>query len=120
MKTQVKNKTLYTDYNTAVYWCHNQYIMLNNIRDIDPDFEPPYFDCDTEYFQFFISNCSDFDKEYLEKSFDLIFAYSEKLDKWVLCVDHWGTGWDYVLCRVKKWEHSPAEMLKNTGKLKEV
>lgn len=34
--------------------------------------------------------------EYLEKTFGLLFTYSDLLDKYILCVDHFGTSWDYV------------------------
>lgn len=30
--------------------------------------------------------------------FNLLFVYSPKLDLYVLCVDHYGTSWDYVVC----------------------
>ena len=36
------------------------------------------------------------DKYWLEQAEELVL-YSEKLDCYVWCVDHWGTAWDYVL-----------------------
>ena len=50
----------------------------------------------TEIFQWFISDCTESDVEYLEKYFDLKFTYSDMLDCYILCVTHFGTSWDYV------------------------
>jgi hypothetical protein len=36
------------------------------------------------------------DPYWLEKAGELVL-YSDKLDCYVWCIDHWGTGWDYVL-----------------------
>lgn len=49
-----------------------------------------------DIYQWFITNCTDDDVEYLEKTFGLLFTYSDLLDKYILCVDHFGTSWDYV------------------------
>lgn len=115
LKREVKNmKKRYTDYKTAVNWCHNALILLNNIPDIDTNFFEENYEIFTkgktdeqidngeynEYFQYYITDCSKFDKEWLEQTFDLTFAYSSLLDKYVLCVDHCGTSWDYVPCEV--------------------
>ena len=44
-----------------------------------------------------ISDCSDDDVEFLTKHFpDLLFIHGVRLDNWFLCVDHFGTAWDYV------------------------
>ena len=69
-------------YKTAVHWCNNALIMCNNIGEIDPTI----YD-NMDYHRVF---------ENTEIFPDLIFTYSEKLDVYVLCVDHWGTSWDYV------------------------
>lgn len=53
-----------------------------------------------EIYQYFLTSWSESDVEYLEKTFGLLFAYSEKLDCFVLCVDHWGTMWASVPCEV--------------------
>lgn len=49
-----------------------------------------------EIFQWYITDCSKWDVEYLRKTFGLLFTYSNLLDCYILCVTHWGTGWDYV------------------------
>ena len=60
-----------------------------------------------EYFQFFLTDMSAGDADYLKNTFDLIIGYSPRLEKYVLFVDHFGTAWDYVPCEVKSaswWE----------------
>lgn len=85
------------DYASAVKWCHNSYVMMNNVTELNEDiiFELP--NLETEIFQWFVSDCSDFDVKFLREHFpDLIFVHSDKLNCWILAVDHWGTSWDYV------------------------
>lgn len=49
-----------------------------------------------EIYQWYITDCSEFDVSYLRKTFGLIFTYSDLLERYILCVTHYGTGWDYV------------------------
>lgn len=49
-----------------------------------------------EIFQWLITDCSESDVQYLRETFGLLFTYSDLLDCYILCVTHWGTGWDYV------------------------
>ena len=106
--TNTKEKTFYTTYSEAVHWLHNSLILCNNIVDVDDtvycnmrfDTYNEETDSYTEIFQWFITDCSSSDVEYLEKHFGLLFSYSDMLDKYILCVDHWGTPWDYVACEV--------------------
>ena len=50
-----------------------------------------------EIYQYFISDCSKEEVEYLMSSFsDVYFTYSDKLDLWILCVTHFGTMWTNV------------------------
>ena len=108
------NKGFYTTYSEAVNWLHNNFIICNSIEEIDPsiyeyfrfDLEDEEGNC-KEIFQWFISDCSKSDVEYLEKNFNLLFTYSELLDKYILCVDHWGTAWGYVHCYVNPSEYMP-------------
>ena len=96
--------TKHTTYRIATEWLHNDYILCNNIAEID---ESIWDNCRFEYededgnprdiYQYFITDASESDVEFLEKNFsDLLFTYSDKLDCFILCVDHCGTGWDYV------------------------
>ena len=99
-------ETFYTDYRTAATW-QCSIIMCNNIPEIDPtvwdNMRFNYYDEDdnaTEIFQWYITNLTDSDIEYMERTFDLKYTYSDLLDKYILCVDNWGTSWDYVACEV--------------------
>lgn len=43
-----------------------------------------------------------YDKDIIEAlQNELIIAWSETLQEYVLCVDHWGTSWDYVMTSIK-------------------
>ena len=90
-----------TTYSIAVNYCNNSFVLCNNIAKIDPSvYDNARFEWseETEIFQWYVTDCSSSDVEFLEKSFGLLFTYSDKLDVYVLCVDHWGTSWDYVEC----------------------
>ena len=122
MKTQ---KTYRTNYGVAVNWLNNNFILCNEIQYIDPSlFENANFDVwhyytdeegnvysnESDYegegeltehyreiYQYYLTDCSEIDVEYLEETFpELLFAYSEKLGLYVLLVDHYGTNWYYV------------------------
>jgi hypothetical protein len=90
-----------TNYKVATKWCNNSYVMCNNITEIDSSvidnmrFELDY-ESGEEIYQFFISDCSEWDVEFLEENFGLLFSYSDLLDCYILCVNHYGTAWDYV------------------------
>ena len=56
-----------------------------------------------EVYQWYLCNVGNLDKE-AAKEAGLIFSYSDLLDCDVLCVDHWGTSWDYVLTNVKLFD----------------
>lgn len=51
-----------------------------------------------EFYQYYIIDISNWDLEYLQECGQktLQICYSDKLDCYVLCVGHFGTGWDYV------------------------
>lgn len=93
--------TIETNYLTAVNWLNNSRILCNEIVNIDELFwENCRFDLDEvgDLFQFYLTNCSKSDVEYLEQHFSLLFSYSELLDLYVLCVNHYGTHWGSVPC----------------------
>lgn len=95
-----------TDYYTAVHWLGNALILCNNITEVDfsvaENIEYPESMEDEdrercEIFQWFLTNMSGDDKEWMQENFpNLIFSYSDKLELWVLCVDHYGTMWKGV------------------------
>lgn len=104
MTTKTPTKTFLTSYKEAVNWLGNDFVLCNNIPNIDQsiwdNMEFNYYDDETdsytEIYQWFITDCSQSDVEYLTKHFELKFTYSELLDCYILCVDHFGTSWDYV------------------------
>lgn len=106
--TNTENKTFYTTYREAVDWLNNNYILCNKLPEIDQSvFENMRFDIFdeendsyTEIYQWYLTDAGESDVEFLEKHFGLLFAYSDLLDCYVLCVDHLGTSWGYVKCEV--------------------
>ena len=89
-------------------------IQIHRVIDSDGD-ETDEFECDVcghvwdpddvesedtheyeEIFQWFLTDCSEFDVKYLREHFGLLFTFSDLLDCYVLCVTHYGTSWDYV------------------------
>lgn len=111
-----------TTYRIATKWLNNNYILANSIAEIDESiWEHCRFDLEDEdgnprdIFQYFITDASESDVEYLEENFpELLFTYSNSLDCFVLCVDHCGTSWDYVPCEISD------ELLKYNPKLEYV
>lgn len=102
-------------YKNAVKYFDNALILCNNISEID---EYLWENCDLcntdeEFFQYFLTNCTQEDAERLHEWFGLNFLYSEKLDLYVLAVDHWGTRWDYVGCSV--YDKEVADCIKRRG-----
>ena len=94
-----------TTYSIAINWLRPSLVLCNNIAEIDQSvFDNARFsfydedeEMETEIFQWYLTNLSLDDVEWIEKNFpDMKFTYSDLLDCFVLCVDHFGTGWDYV------------------------
>lgn len=98
-----------TNYAVAVDWCNNNYVLCNHIPNIDYSvfdnlIGTEYYEEDDEdynifddIYQWYISDASESDVKYLIKTFPgLLFTYSEMLDCYILCVNHFGTAWTYV------------------------
>ena len=86
-------------------WLFNKAYELS-----DYDFEPVLgniYDEETEeykdIYQYYLIDIKSYTLELLQKANckDLIIAWSEKLEEYILCVDHFGTGWDYVLTDIE-------------------
>lgn len=100
------NLNLSTNYRTAANWLNGSLILCNEIAQIDDTIlDNARFDWYNEeseeyieIYQYFLTNYSQSDVEFLEEHFNLLFSYSDKLNLFVLCVDHYGTSWDYVHC----------------------
>lgn len=88
-------------YRTVVNDLIGDIVLCNNICSIDERIYD-YMDWDIdehEIYQFFICNLSEWEIERARKC-GLLLTYSELLDCDVLCVDHFGTSWGYVLTDV--------------------
>lgn len=102
-------------YKDASKYLHNSLILCNNIVDVDDAIFENCELCNAEqdYYQYFLTDCSQDDAEKLNKWFGLNFLHSEKLDLYILAVDHCGTSWDYVPCPV--FDRHVADYIKNNG-----
>ena len=105
----MEKQTFDTNFRVAVHWCGNHYILCNEIPEIDPDiWEQIYCEManndedDEDYgdvpeiYQWYFSDCSKHDAEYLREHFGITLVYSDKFDLYILPVTHCGTSWDYV------------------------
>jgi len=97
----MKTTTTYAD---AVESIENM-VLCNDISKLEDDVffenvcEATLNEDDDDYvevYQYYITDCSDSDVDYLRRRYDLRFAWCEKLSVWVLLVTHWGTSWDCV------------------------
>lgn len=121
----------FASYKTIVNYFIGDIVLCNNIIDIDESVyenleteeryfnendeeitEEEYFEDDNAYcdnsapeiYQYFICNLADWKREQAKKA-GLILSYSDMLGCDVLCVDHLGTSWDYVLTSVKLFDN---------------
>ena len=93
----------YTTYNIATHWLDNSYVLCNEVMNEEDFWEECRFDYNNEdgdyyidIFQTYLTDASLSEVEWLEKTFGLKFSYSNRLDCFILCVDHLGTSWKYV------------------------
>ena len=120
----MKTQTYRTNYGVAVNWLNNNFILCNEIQNLDQsifdnarfgffyytDEDGNQYESESDYegeeelnensreiFQYYLTDCSESDVEFLEENFPgLLFTYSDLLGLYVLCVDHYGTNWYYV------------------------
>lgn len=76
-------------------------VLCNNLPEIDQSVidnlvGDDVFDENLEIYQWYLCNLTEWEKQQCEKC-GLIISYSDLLDCDVLCVNHFGTSWDYVL-----------------------
>lgn len=119
----------YASYRTIVERFIGDIVLCNNIVNIDENVgffesnikyynekgeeitEDEYLEDDNayseedtpEFYQYYLCNVGQWEKEQLQKM-GIYLDYSNKLDCDVLCVDHYGTSWDYVLTDVKLFD----------------
>ena len=100
----------FASYRTLVEYFIGDIVLCNNIAEIDSsvydNIHNGYDEETEEYvdiFQYFLCNINDYDREFLINA-GFVLSYSDLLDCNVLCVDHFGTSWDYVLTNVKLFD----------------
>ena len=105
------NSCLHGDlsYATLCKLCFADMILCNNITDIDEsifdnlEWQPDEEDGDEweypEIYQYYLVEPNSYFFEQYKDNF--LMSYSDKLDLWVLCVDHFGTSWKCVPSGVK-------------------
>ena len=99
----------YASYRTLVHNFVDNLVLCNNILELDEflfdNIVVGKIGEDTEIYQAYIIDIANYNIEYLQENLentnDIIIAYSNMLDCYVLLVDHFGTGWDYVSTDVK-------------------
>lgn len=101
----------WASYRTVIERYIGDIVLCNNIINIDstvwdnmePIQEEEKENNYIEIYQYYLCNISEYEKEQAIKA-GLIISYSDLLDCDVLCVDHFGTSWDYVLTNVKLFD----------------
>ena len=86
-------------------------VLRNNIIEIDSSVwdNMGEVDEDLEIYQYYLCNLSSYEVGQL-KEYGIILSYSDMLDLDVLCVEHFGTSWDYVMTDVE-WSQDFDECL---------
>ena len=89
-----------TSYSSVVNLIHNM-VLCNRIVETDPtvieNMDPEILENNIEIFQCYIIDSTPDLVEYIQNNYKgVYFSYSNMLDCYVLCVDHWGTSWDSV------------------------
>jgi hypothetical protein len=105
-------KTNFISYADAVKRFDNSLVLCNNITEVDTmmwenmwgNFYQEDEETLVDIYQYYITDCTQDEVESLVKWYDLKFLYSEMLDCFVLCVDHWGTRWSGVMIEDKSAE----------------
>lgn len=86
-------------------WLFNQAPTLSNY-DFEFVLNSDYDEENDEYidiYQYYLIDIDSYTLELLQKNncTDLIIAWSETLEEYILCVTHYGTSWDYVLTDIE-------------------
>ena len=89
-----------TNYSNVVGLIHNM-VLCNKIVEIDPtvidNMDSEVLENDIEIFQYYIIDSNSDLVEYIHNHYKgIYFTYSNMLDCYILCVDHWGTSWNLV------------------------
>lgn len=100
---ELKNER--ASYKTIVSKYIDDLVLCNNIAKIDESIYDNMegLEEDAEIYQFFLCNINDWERDLLLDC-GIVLSYSDLLDCDVLCVDHFGTAWDYVLTDVRLFD----------------
>ena len=100
---ELKNER--ASYKTIISKCIDDLVLCNNIAKIDESIfdNTEGLEEDAEVYQYFLCNINECNKEFL-LACGVVLSYSDLLDCDVLCVDHFGTAWDYVLTDVRLFD----------------
>ena len=95
-------KTGYVSYKRVISAYIRDLVLCNNITEIDNSIWDNLgeIDEDLDIHQYFLCNLSGYEREALTE-YGIILSYSNKLDLDILCVEHYGTSWDYVMTDAK-------------------
>ena len=86
-------------YSQAIHWLGNYFIRMPEI--MKPHLSARFNEYDEDgdkipIFQYFLSNCSEREVRFLEKTFGLLFYEYKYEDYYILAVDHCGTSWTMI------------------------
>lgn len=108
-KRNEMEKNGYASYRTLVNRFVDNLVLCNNILNLDEflfdNIVIGEISENTEIYQAYIIDIANYNIKYLQENLentnDIIIAYSDMLDCYVLLVDHFGTSWDYVPTDIK-------------------
>lgn len=108
-RNEIEKQTGKASYSTLVHRFIDNLVLCNNILQLDEflfdNIVVGEIGEDTEIYQAYIIDIANYNIEYLQENLentnDIIIAYSDMLDCYVLLVDHFGTSWDYVYTDVE-------------------
>lgn len=105
----------FISYKNAVEYLHNSFILCNNIVNIDDTIfdNRELCNCNEEFYQYYLTDCTQDDAERLRAWFGLNFLYSEKLEMYILAVEHFGSSWSIIPCGV--YDKFVADCIKRRG-----
>lgn len=70
-------------------------LLPNLLSDLEYEYSPNVDFDNTTIYQYYVTDADMFDVEELTTKYeDMIFAYSEKIDTYILCVPFFGIDWD--------------------------